>query len=86
MSLRINAKLKAHVKTVAGVRSIILEVDALEGLVSLTRWQRTYLVATKKDTAKFKALVEVTQHSKTGTTCGYWVLRGLAKLERLAGA
>ncbi len=75
----ISKESKSLQKSLGAIRSFLLEY-ATE--LNLTQFEIKYLQSTKKDQQKYERLKMNTQFTKNDTTCVYWVVRTLNKLER----
>lgn len=76
---KISSESKSLQKSLGAIRSFLLEY-ATE--LNLTQFEIKYLQSTKKDQQKYERLKMNTQFTKNDTTCVYWVVRTLNKLER----
>jgi hypothetical protein len=75
----ISKESKSLQKSLGSIRSFLLEYSAE---LNLTQFEIKYLQSTKKDQAKYERLKMNTQFTKNETTCVYWVVRTLNKLEK----
>lgn len=75
----ISKESKSLQKSLGAIRSFLLEYAAE---LNLTQFEVKYLQSTKKDQQKYERLKMNTQFTKNDTTCVYWVVRTLNKLER----
>jgi hypothetical protein len=75
----ISKESKSLQKSLGAIRSFLLEYASD---LNLTQFEIKYLQSTKKDQQKYERLKMNTQFTKNDTTCVYWVVRTLNKLER----
>lgn len=75
----ISKESKSLQKSLGAIRSFLLEYS-IE--LNLTQFEIKYLQSTKKDQQKYERLKINTQFTKNDTTCVYWTVRTLNKLER----
>jgi hypothetical protein len=75
----ISKESKSLQKSLGAIRSFLLEYAAD---LNLTQFEIKYLQSTKKDQQKYERLKMNTQFTKNDTTCVYWVVRTLNKLEK----
>jgi septal ring factor EnvC (AmiA/AmiB activator) len=75
----ISKESKSLQKSLGAIRSFLLEYASD---LNLTQFEIKYLQSTKKDQQKYERLKMNTQFTKNDTTCVYWVVRTLNKLEK----
>lgn len=76
---KIGKEAKSLQKSLGATRSFLLEYKSELGL---SAYEVRFLLATKKNQLLYDKLKGATQHTKSGTTCVYWVVRTLQKFER----